>query len=186
MACSGSVGQFRCGWTDDDRAAASGEGRRSSGKRGGAGRGHPVQGGGPVPTLTFRDLAAMTAGELIQGGDIVTSSVVIDSREVKPDSVFFAIKGERLDGHRFIQQALATARGAVVSEIPDGVPRDKGIVKVPDTTMALHELARAIRDRFAFTLVGATGSGREQTPKDRTPHSHPPQRRSADSCAPLN
>jgi UDP-N-acetylmuramoyl-tripeptide--D-alanyl-D-alanine ligase len=119
-----------------------------------------------VPTLTFRDLADMTSGELVQGGDVVTSSVIIDSREVKPDSVFFAIKGERLDGHRFVPQALATARGAVVSEMPEGVPADKGIVRVADTTVALQELARAIRGRFAFTLVGVTGSAGKTTTKE--------------------
>jgi UDP-N-acetylmuramoyl-tripeptide--D-alanyl-D-alanine ligase len=71
-----------------------------------------------MPTLTFAQLAEMIGGEVVQGGDLVASSVVIDSREVKPDSVFFAIKGERLDGHQFLSQALRTARGAVVSEVP--------------------------------------------------------------------
>jgi UDP-N-acetylmuramyl tripeptide synthase len=65
-----------------------------------------------VPELTFAQIASMTGGQLIQGGDVVTSSVVIDSREVKPDSAFFAIKGERLDGHQFLGQALQTARGS--------------------------------------------------------------------------
>jgi len=85
-----------------------------------------------VPRLTFNQLAEMVNGEVLQGGDIETSSVVIDSREAKPDSVFFAIKGDRLDGHQFLPQALATARGAVVSQ-KNGFPPDKGIVKVADT-----------------------------------------------------
>ena len=63
-----------------------------------------------MPTLTIRDLAEMTSGEVLQNPEVVVSSVVIDSREVKPDSVFFAIKGERLDGHQFLAQALQTAR----------------------------------------------------------------------------
>ena len=50
--------------------------------------------------LTFHQLAEMTGGEVVQGADVVTDSVVIDSREVKGDSVFFAITGDRLDGHR--------------------------------------------------------------------------------------
>src|ERR1700716_1678380 len=102
--------------------------------------------------LTFRQIAEMTGGEIIQGADILTSSVVIDSREVKPDSVFFAIKGERLDGHQFLPQALATARGAVVARVPENVPADKCIVKVADTTLALQQLARSIRERYKFTL----------------------------------
>src|SRR5437868_14951053 len=101
-----------------------------------------------MPTLTFAQIAAMTGGTVVQGGDVVTSSVVIDSREVKPDSAFFAIKGERLDGHQFLEQALKTARGAIVSEVPAHLPPDKGIVRVGDTTVALQMLSRAIRRKF--------------------------------------
>ncbi|HEU4521478.1 MAG TPA: UDP-N-acetylmuramoyl-tripeptide--D-alanyl-D-alanine ligase [Thermoanaerobaculia bacterium] len=119
-----------------------------------------------MPTLTFRDIASMTGGQVIQGGDVVTTSVVIDSREVKPDSVFFAIKGDRLDGHQFVPQALETARGAVVSQIPEGIPSDKGIVRVGDTTVALQMLARAIRRRMDFTLIGITGSAGKTTTKE--------------------
>jgi UDP-N-acetylmuramoyl-tripeptide--D-alanyl-D-alanine ligase len=116
--------------------------------------------------LTFRDLAAMTGGELIQGGDVETFSVVIDSREVKSDSVFFAITGDRLDGHQFLPQALAAGRGAVVSHVPEGVDPAKGIVRVGDTTVALQQLARSIRQQRDFTLIGITGSAGKTTTKE--------------------
>jgi UDP-N-acetylmuramoyl-tripeptide--D-alanyl-D-alanine ligase len=119
-----------------------------------------------MPTLTFSQIAEMTGGTAIQGGDLQTSSVVIDSREVKSDSVFFAIKGERLDGHQFLDQALQTARGAVVSQVPENVPADKGIIRVDDTTLALQELARAIRERSDFLLIGITGSAGKTTTKE--------------------
>ena len=119
-----------------------------------------------MPTLTFQQIAAMTGGTLVQGGDIATSSVVIDSREAKPDSVFFAIRGERLDGHQFLPQALAVARGAVVSQVPDPLPPGKGIVKVEDTTVALQQLARSIRERQPFTLIAITGSAGKTTTKE--------------------
>jgi UDP-N-acetylmuramoyl-tripeptide--D-alanyl-D-alanine ligase len=116
-----------------------------------------------MPTLTFAQLAEMIGGEVVQGGEVVASSVVIDSREVKPDSVFFAIKGERLDGHQFLPQALQTARGAVVSEVPE---TPKAIVRVTDTTAALQKLASAIRDRYDFLLIGITGSAGKTTTKE--------------------
>ncbi|HEV7920619.1 MAG TPA: UDP-N-acetylmuramoyl-tripeptide--D-alanyl-D-alanine ligase [Thermoanaerobaculia bacterium] len=119
-----------------------------------------------MPTLTFAQLAAMTGGTLLQGGDLETRSVVIDSREVKPDSVFFAIRGERLDGHQFVPQALQTARGAVVSEVPADVPRDKGIIRVEDTTEALQNLARSIREQRDFQLIAITGSAGKTTTKE--------------------
>jgi UDP-N-acetylmuramoyl-tripeptide--D-alanyl-D-alanine ligase len=119
-----------------------------------------------MPALTFSQIAELTGGTLVQGGGLSTSSVVIDSREVKPDSVFFAIKGERLDGHQFVAQALQTARGAVVSQVPENVPADKGMVKVADTTVALQQLARAIRERYHFLLIAITGSAGKTTTKE--------------------
>ncbi len=119
-----------------------------------------------MPTLTIAQLAQMTGGEVIAGGDLVSRSVVIDSREVKPDSVFFAIRGERLDGHQFVNQALETALGAVVSQVPDPLPAGKAMVKVGDTTEALQQLARAIRLLFDFTLIGITGSAGKTTTKE--------------------
>ena len=90
-----------------------------------------------MPKLTMRELAEMTGGEVVQNPDVVVSSVVIDSREVKPDSVFFAIKGERLDGHQFIPQALQTAlkgmghhRLHVVQEQRSVLHKQLGILKL--------------------------------------------------------
>ena len=116
--------------------------------------------------LTFRQIAEMTGGDVVQGADIATGSVVIDSREVKDDSVFFAITGERLDGHQFLPQALAAGRGAVVSQVPENVPAEKGIVRVADTTVALQNLARSIRERYPFTMIGITGSAGKTTTKE--------------------
>ena len=101
-----------------------------------------------MPRLTFSQIAEMTGGSLVQGGDVAIDSVVIDSREVKADSVFFAITGERLDGHQFLPQALEAGRGAVVSRVPENVDASKGIVRVDDTTVALQRLAHEIRQRY--------------------------------------
>jgi UDP-N-acetylmuramoyl-tripeptide--D-alanyl-D-alanine ligase len=119
-----------------------------------------------MPSLTLREIASMVGGRVLQAGDLRTTSVVIDSREVKADSVFFAIEGERLDGHQFVSQALQTAAGAVVSQVPENVPGDKGIVQVGDTTLALQMLARAIRQRFDFLLIAITGSAGKTTTKE--------------------
>src|SRR5258706_9547502 len=108
----------------------------------------------------------MTGGEILQHPELETTSVVIDSREVKPGSVFFAIKGERLDGHLFVAAALETAAGAVVSEVPENLPADKGLVRVADTTVALQELARQIRLRQPFILIAVTGSAGKTTTKE--------------------
>lgn len=119
-----------------------------------------------MPTLTYAQLAEMVGGEVLQNGDAVTTSVVIDSREAREGSVFFAIRGERLDGHQFLDQALASASGAVVSAVPDSVAPGRALIRVADTSVALKQLARSIRERFDFLLIGVTGSAGKTTTKE--------------------
>jgi len=118
-----------------------------------------------MPTLTFNQLAEMIGGRVLQGGDVVSSSVIIDSREIKPGAVFFAIKGERLDGHEFVGQALEKgAVGAVVARVPENVTG--AIIQVDDPNRALQKLASSIRDRYDMTLIGITGSAGKTTTKE--------------------
>ncbi|HEY0591177.1 MAG TPA: UDP-N-acetylmuramoyl-tripeptide--D-alanyl-D-alanine ligase [Thermoanaerobaculia bacterium] len=119
-----------------------------------------------MPRLTFARLASTIGGRLVQGGEIAVDHVAIDSREVTESSVFFAIIGERLDGHAFLPQALETARGAVVSSLPAALPAGKAIVEVEDTTVALQALAAAVRREFPFLLIGITGSAGKTTTKE--------------------
>ncbi|MCM2315505.1 MAG: UDP-N-acetylmuramoyl-tripeptide--D-alanyl-D-alanine ligase [Thermoanaerobaculia bacterium] len=119
-----------------------------------------------MPALTFARLAAMTGGVAVSGGEIVCNSIVIDNREARPGSVFFAIRGDKHDGHSFLAQALEVASGAVVSTVPEALPAGRGIVQVDDTTAALQRLAAAVRREFSFTLVGVTGSAGKTTTKE--------------------
>jgi len=107
----------------------------------------------------------MTGGKVLAGGDAMATSVVIDSRQAGPGAVFFAIRGERLDGHQFVGQAMERAAGAVISAVPDNTDRG-AFVRVDDTLRALQDLARAIRHDFPFLLVGITGSAGKTTTKE--------------------
>jgi UDP-N-acetylmuramoyl-tripeptide--D-alanyl-D-alanine ligase len=118
-----------------------------------------------MPSLTLREVAGMIGGEVISGADMVIGSVAIDSRELKPDSLFFAIRGERLDGHQFVPQAMQKARAAVVETIPASLPQG-GLVRVGDTTEGLQLLAQGIRRRFPFLMIAITGSAGKTTTKE--------------------
>jgi UDP-N-acetylmuramoyl-tripeptide--D-alanyl-D-alanine ligase len=119
-----------------------------------------------MPALNFARLASMVSGEVVQGGEIPFGRVVIDSREADAESAFFAIRGERLDGHQYLPQALEKGRGAVVSRVPDPLPAGKAIVRVDDTMAALVRLAAAVRREFPFLLIGVTGSTGKTTTKE--------------------
>jgi len=96
----------------------------------------------------------------------------IDSRTVQPDELFFAVKGERFDGHDFVEQALsAGAAGAVVRR--DRWPRyssRKSLLAIDDTLVALQTLATAVRKLWGKTAIGITGSMGKTTTKEALAH----------------
>ncbi|MFH1831725.1 MAG: UDP-N-acetylmuramoyl-tripeptide--D-alanyl-D-alanine ligase [bacterium] len=87
----------------------------------------------------------------------------IDSREFKTGQVFFALKGQRVDGHSFVGNVLtAGARAVIVSDLYS-VDSEKAldgtlVILVPDTYKTLVNLAKAWRDILKIPFVGITGS----------------------------
>ncbi|KQM18927.1 UDP-N-acetylmuramoyl-tripeptide--D-alanyl-D-alanine ligase [Novosphingobium sp. Leaf2] len=100
---------------------------------------------------------AATAARAMKGtasGDFAISGVEIDSREVQPGDLFFALKGEAMDGHRFVEDALARGAAAVVVDRSVGGPH----ILVSDTMEALERLGAAARLRARGPIIGVTGS----------------------------
>lgn len=117
--------------------------------------------------INDRELAEICRGTLLQGSDEVTfSGVSIDSRTIKNGDVFFAIKGEKFDGHSFIEAAFnGGAAGAVVSS---GSIKATGrpLILVEDTLEAFQHLSAWWRRKFSCPLVAITGSSGKTTTKD--------------------
>ena len=122
--------------------------------------------------------AAMGAGAVLeapasiaQAGTLVASGYSIDSRTVAPGELFFAVRGERLDGHDFVAAALE--RGAVaavvsrarVATLPDAalaVP----LLIAEDPLIALQSLAAHVRRQWGKRVVAITGSAGKTTTKE--------------------
>jgi UDP-N-acetylmuramoyl-tripeptide--D-alanyl-D-alanine ligase len=100
--------------------------------------------------------------------DVDFSGVSTDSNKILGDELFFALRGERLDGHNFISEALDRgAQGAVVEK--DGYESKNGkiIIRVPSTFKALGDVARAWRNKFqGLKLAAITGSNGKTTTKE--------------------
>jgi UDP-N-acetylmuramoyl-tripeptide--D-alanyl-D-alanine ligase len=96
----------------------------------------------------------------------------IDSRTVQSGDLFFAVKGERLDGHDFVEQALSkSAVGAIVrKEQLSRYTSRSGLMAVGDTLVALQTLATAVRKLWGKTAIGITGSMGKTTTKDAMAH----------------
>lgn len=119
-------------------------------------------------TLTLGAIAEAAGGRLSGGnGDRQASGFSIDTRTLQPGDLFFAIRGERFDGHAFVAAALqAGAVGAVVAERPAGVPADAPLVIVGDTIAALQALAHYVRKASGSPVVAVTGSAGKSTTKE--------------------
>jgi UDP-N-acetylmuramoyl-tripeptide--D-alanyl-D-alanine ligase len=107
---------------------------------------------------TQEEIAQATAGNA-QGTGFTVSSVAIDSRKAERGALYVALKGERVDGHAYVKDALAAgAAGALVERIPEGVSKDAPLVVVADTYKALVDLAHTARKRTQARVIAVTGS----------------------------
>src|SRR5271165_4402207 len=102
----------------------------------------------------------------------IAAGYSIDSRTIRPGELFFAVKGEKMDGHEFVAQALEKgAVAAVVSGEKLGEFSSKaGLVEVEDTLLALQTLAKAVRQLWGKPLIAVTGSAGKTTTKDAIAH----------------
>ena len=84
----------------------------------------------------------------------------IDSRSVALGEAFFAIRGDRRDGHEFVVDALAAsaALAVVAADRREQFPSEAPLLVVPDVLTALWELAAAARRRMRGKVIGVTGS----------------------------
>ncbi|MCK9507174.1 MAG: bifunctional UDP-N-acetylmuramoyl-L-alanyl-D-glutamate--2,6-diaminopimelate ligase MurE/UDP-N-acetylmuramoyl-tripeptide--D-alanyl-D-alanine ligase MurF [Pigmentiphaga sp.] len=111
------------------------------------------------------DLAAVPHHMSAETARLPFIGVSTDNRKVQPGQVFFALKGERFDGHDFV--ATAAQAGAVVAVVEYPVV-DCPIAQwvVTDTREALLQLATVWRQRFGLPLIAVTGSNGKTTTKE--------------------
>jgi len=90
----------------------------------------------------------------------------IDSREVRQGDLFFAIPGEREDGHRFVAEAIAAGAVGAIVERPVEAPGGATLFHVSDSLEALQRLAAWWRRRHGAKVIAITGSVGKTTCKE--------------------
>jgi UDP-N-acetylmuramoyl-tripeptide--D-alanyl-D-alanine ligase len=109
--------------------------------------------------------------------DAVAIGYSIDSRTIRAGEVFFAVRGERMDGHDFVAQAIE--KGAIAAVIArenfGGIGQSAGttnftLIPVEDTLIALQLLAQAVRRLWERPLIAVTGSAGKTTTKEAIAH----------------
>lgn len=122
--------------------------------------------------LTLAQIARLLRIEPVAGGDATTAmGYSIDSRTLQPGDLFFAIHGERFDGHDFV--AAAFERGACAAVVARGrarslpdAARNEPLLVVDEPAGALQRLSAGVRRQWGKRVVGITGSAGKTTTKD--------------------
>lgn len=128
-----------------------------------------------VMNLTVGDVLSLTHGALRNTEGLnpkIGIRVSTDSRTVQRGDVFFAIRGEKFDGHEFVTQAFE--RGAIAAVVEGQSLARSGIasfgvrplVVVKDATKALGQLAQVHRNKFSIPCIAIAGSNGKTTTKD--------------------
>jgi len=123
-----------------------------------------------MPRLSIGRILEATGGTLLRGSpETVVDSFEIDTRRVREGGLFFALQGDKTDGHKFLDQAAGRgASAAIVSrEVPEHQKAPAVLVRVEDGLDALTECGRTAREALGQTMViGVTGSTGKTTTKD--------------------
>src|SRR5690554_5301726 len=117
--------------------------------------------------IKLTDLIAVTGGSATPGPDGMIESIVIDSREAVPGSLFVAFAGENVDGHDFVADSFSRGAVAALVEREVAAPQDSVVIRVDNTERALQGLAAWQRNKFPdLHVLAITGSSGKTTTKD--------------------
>ena len=122
-----------------------------------------------METRDLKFAAAAVGGTLLKdSADAEFRRVGTDSRTAQPGDLYFALKGDKFDGHEFLNEVAAKGVAAVVVEkkkIPAPLP-DCAVLVVDDARLALGKLAAAYRGEFDLPVVAVGGSNGKTTTKE--------------------
>ena len=111
-------------------------------------------------------LQGVEVRSLVGDGTVAVGRLEFDSRKVVPGTLFFATRGTQADGHAYSPAAVAAGAAAVVcEELPAERPAGVTFVQVPDSTVALGQVASAFYGHPSrrLKLVGVTGTNGKTT-----------------------
>ena len=96
------------------------------------------------------------------------NGLTIDSRKIKPGDIFIPLKGEKDDGHAYLEQAYS--HGASISLVEKTNNTKMSSINVRSTKIFLHDLAKKFREKLPYPFLGITGSNGKTTTKELLAH----------------
>lgn len=120
-----------------------------------------------MASFKLKEIISIVNGHLIKGDPEATvSGINTDSRKIKRGELFVALKGERFDGHQFLNEAVQAGASALLVMEKIDIGGETPLIMTDDTLKALGAIARFHRQRFKVPVIGVTGSNGKTTTKD--------------------
>jgi len=117
--------------------------------------------------LRCAEILDATGGILLSGDkNIIITGISTDSRKVQKGELFVPIKGEKYDGHDFIDNAFKNGAAATLSGLKYSDRSGHAVIKVEDTINALGKLAAYYRKKYNIPFIAVTGSVGKTGTKD--------------------
>ena len=122
-----------------------------------------------MESRSLKQIAELCGGELVRGvAETPVAHVCTDSRLLRSGCLFFALRGERFDGHAFLAEAAAKGAVGVVAE-RTGIPAEMpgcGVVVVENSRQALGRFAAGYRTAFNLPVIAVAGSNGKTSTKE--------------------
>lgn len=118
---------------------------------------------------TAREMVTAMGGRPFGNLPMGVTGISIDSRTITPGEAFFAIKGDRVDGHDYASIAIANGASLLVvseAKLPALGRLTIPMIVVEDVLVGLQKLGMAARDRTPATVIAVTGSVGKTTTKE--------------------
>lgn len=115
------------------------------------------------------EILKATKGKLICGNkDLIVGGVSSDTRTIRKNEAFIALKGDNFDGRDFIETAVKNGASCIICNQGSAGKAQGSVIfiEVRDTAIALGDLARFNRERFTLPVIAVTGSNGKTTTKD--------------------
>ena len=112
-----------------------------------------------MKSITVKEIINSCGGELFADSSVLqaeVTSIVTNSAQATEGSMFVAIKGERVDAHKFIPDVKA--QGAVCALVEEVADCDLPQIKVDSTLIAVKQIAEYCRSLYSIPFIGVTGS----------------------------
>lgn len=121
-----------------------------------------------LETVSWAEIATALGARRVGTPSLAPRGGSIDTRTIERGDIFFALKGERVDGHSHLDEALQKGASCAVIKEAGRARADLFSLVVNDPEVALFELGRLVRSRSSAAFVAITGSAGKTTAKDFT------------------